>query len=81
MPPLDEGSLLVMPTTFPGIAIVLTVLSLNVLVLLFLGGMAYPLAKLPTPVQTFAKALPADDWRSRADEFTGEKLKRLLCRS
>ena len=29
------------------------------LVLLFLGGMAYPLAKLPTPVQTFAKALPA----------------------
>ena len=29
------------------------------LVLLFLGGMAYPLAKLPTPIQDFAKALPA----------------------
>jgi ABC-2 type transport system permease protein len=29
------------------------------LVLLFLGGMAYPLAKLPTPVQDFAKVLPA----------------------
>jgi ABC-2 type transport system permease protein len=29
------------------------------LVLLFLGGMAYPLAKLPGVVQTFAKALPA----------------------
>ena len=29
------------------------------LVLLFLGGMAYPLAKLPDAVQTFAKALPA----------------------
>lgn len=29
------------------------------LVLLFLGGMAYPLAKLPTPLQDFAKALPA----------------------
>ncbi len=29
------------------------------LVLLFLGGMAYPLAKLPTAVQDFAKALPA----------------------
>jgi aryl-alcohol dehydrogenase-like predicted oxidoreductase len=25
-----------------------------------------------------AKALPVDDWRSRADEFTGEKLKRNL---
>jgi aryl-alcohol dehydrogenase-like predicted oxidoreductase len=25
-----------------------------------------------------AKALPADDWRSRADEFTGERLKRNL---
>ena len=25
-----------------------------------------------------AKALPADDWRSRSDEFTGEKLKRNL---
>jgi ABC-2 type transport system permease protein len=29
------------------------------LVLLFLGGMAYPLAKLPAPVRDFAKALPA----------------------
>jgi ABC-2 type transport system permease protein len=29
------------------------------LVLLFLGGMAYPLAKLPDPIETFAKALPA----------------------
>jgi ABC-2 type transport system permease protein len=29
------------------------------LVLLFLGGMAYPLAKLPTPLENFAKALPA----------------------
>ena len=29
------------------------------LVLLFLGGMAYPLAKLPTPLQDFAKLLPA----------------------
>jgi ABC-2 type transport system permease protein len=29
------------------------------LVLLFLGGMAYPLAKLPTALQDFAKALPA----------------------
>jgi ABC-2 type transport system permease protein len=29
------------------------------LVLLFLGGMAYPLAKLPDAVQTFAKGLPA----------------------
>jgi ABC-2 type transport system permease protein len=29
------------------------------LVLLFLGGMAYPLAKLPGAVETFAKALPA----------------------
>jgi ABC-2 type transport system permease protein len=29
------------------------------LVLLFLGGMAYPLAKLPTVMQDFAKALPA----------------------
>jgi ABC-2 type transport system permease protein len=29
------------------------------LVLLFLGGMAYPLAKLPTPIQDFAKVLPA----------------------
>jgi ABC-2 type transport system permease protein len=29
------------------------------LVLLFLGGMAYPLAKLPEPIETFAKALPA----------------------
>ncbi len=29
------------------------------LVLLFLGGMAYPLAKLPDAVQDFAKALPA----------------------
>jgi ABC-2 type transport system permease protein len=29
------------------------------LVLLFLGGMAYPLAKLPDAIQTFAKALPA----------------------
>jgi ABC-2 type transport system permease protein len=29
------------------------------LVLLFLGGMAYPLAKLPTVMQNFAKALPA----------------------
>ncbi len=29
------------------------------LVLLFLGGMAYPLAKLPTAMQDFAKALPA----------------------
>ena len=28
------------------------------LVLLFLGGMAYPLAKLPDALQTFAKALP-----------------------
>ena len=29
------------------------------LVLLFLGGMAYPLSKLPTGVQNFAKLLPA----------------------
>jgi ABC-2 type transport system permease protein len=29
------------------------------LVLLFLGGMAYPLSKLPDAVETFAKALPA----------------------
>jgi ABC-2 type transport system permease protein len=29
------------------------------LVLLFLGGMAYPLAKLPVALETFAKALPA----------------------
>jgi ABC-2 type transport system permease protein len=29
------------------------------LVLLFLGGMAYPLTKLPDAVETFAKALPA----------------------
>jgi ABC-2 type transport system permease protein len=29
------------------------------LVLLFLGGMAYPLAKLPTALQDLAKALPA----------------------
>lgn len=29
------------------------------LVLLFLGGMAYPLAKLPEPIETFAKGLPA----------------------
>jgi ABC-2 type transport system permease protein len=29
------------------------------LVLLFLGGMAYPLDKLPTALQDFAKALPA----------------------
>ncbi|HWS47831.1 MAG TPA: ABC transporter permease [Acidimicrobiia bacterium] len=29
------------------------------LVLLFLGGMAYPLAKLPTALQDFAKLLPA----------------------
>jgi ABC-2 type transport system permease protein len=29
------------------------------LLLLFLGGMAYPLAKLPTVMQDFAKALPA----------------------
>jgi len=29
------------------------------LVLLFLGGMAYPLAKLPTAIQDFAKVLPA----------------------
>ena len=29
------------------------------LVLLFLGGMAYPLAKLPDALQTFSKALPA----------------------
>jgi ABC-2 type transport system permease protein len=29
------------------------------LVLLFLGGMAYPLAKLPIAMQDFAKALPA----------------------
>ena len=29
------------------------------LVLLFLGGMAYPLAKLPDAIETFAKALPA----------------------
>jgi len=29
------------------------------LVLLFLGGMAYPLSKLPGPVQAFAKLLPA----------------------
>jgi ABC-2 type transport system permease protein len=29
------------------------------LVLLFLGGMAYPLAKLPDAMETFAKALPA----------------------
>jgi len=30
-----------------------------VLVLLFLGGMAYPLDKLPAVLETFAKALPA----------------------
>lgn len=29
------------------------------LVLLFLGGMAYPLDKLPNAIETFAKALPA----------------------
>jgi ABC-2 type transport system permease protein len=29
------------------------------LVLLFLGGMAYPLAKLPSALETFAKLLPA----------------------
>ena len=29
------------------------------LVLLFLGGMAYPLAKLPDALEAFAKALPA----------------------
>jgi ABC-2 type transport system permease protein len=29
------------------------------LILLFLGGMAYPLAKLPDALETFAKALPA----------------------
>ncbi|MGZ4678217.1 MAG: ABC transporter permease, partial [Acidimicrobiia bacterium] len=29
------------------------------LVLLFLGGMAYPLAKLPNAVETIAKLLPA----------------------
>ena len=29
------------------------------LVLLFLGGMAYPLAKLPDAIETVAKALPA----------------------
>jgi ABC-2 type transport system permease protein len=29
------------------------------LVLLFLGGMAYPLDKLPTALQDFAKLLPA----------------------
>jgi ABC-2 type transport system permease protein len=29
------------------------------LVLLFLGGMAYPLARLPDALETFAKALPA----------------------
>lgn len=29
------------------------------LVLLFLGGMAYPLAKLPEPIEAFAKGLPA----------------------
>jgi ABC-2 type transport system permease protein len=29
------------------------------LVLLFLGGMAYPLSKLPTAIQNFAKLLPA----------------------
>jgi ABC-2 type transport system permease protein len=29
------------------------------LVFLFLGGMAYPLAKLPGAIETFAKALPA----------------------
>ena len=29
------------------------------LVLLFLGGMAYPLAKLPGPLQAFARLLPA----------------------
>ena len=29
------------------------------LVLLFLGGMAYPLSKLPTAIQDFAKLLPA----------------------
>ena len=29
------------------------------LVLLFLGGMAYPLHKLPDALETFAKALPA----------------------
>ena len=29
------------------------------LVLLFLGGMAYPLAKLPAAIQDFAKLLPA----------------------
>ena len=29
------------------------------LVLLFLGGMAYPLAKLPSAIEAFAKLLPA----------------------
>jgi ABC-2 type transport system permease protein len=29
------------------------------LILLFLGGMAYPLTKLPAPLQDFAKLLPA----------------------
>jgi ABC-2 type transport system permease protein len=29
------------------------------LVLLFLGGMAYPLARLPDALETFAKLLPA----------------------
>ena len=29
------------------------------LVLLFLGGMAYPLARLPDALEVFAKALPA----------------------
>ena len=29
------------------------------LVLLFLGGMAYPLSKLPDAIEVFAKALPA----------------------
>jgi ABC-2 type transport system permease protein len=29
------------------------------LVLLFLGGMAYPLHKLPDALETFARALPA----------------------
>jgi ABC-2 type transport system permease protein len=28
-------------------------------VLLFLGGMAYPLSRLPDALETFAKALPA----------------------
>ena len=29
------------------------------LLLLFLGGMAYPLAKLPGPIESFARLLPA----------------------